>query len=124
MYRVRTIDLLDESLSEADLEARVERYGDKPISDGSTVDGAGNVYITAITEDAIGVVRPDGSYATLFSSDELSWPDGFAFGADGKIYATVNELHRSPPLNGGLNGSAGEFKIIRFDPVAPGISGR
>ncbi|MEM9305293.1 MAG: L-dopachrome tautomerase-related protein, partial [Pseudomonadota bacterium] len=60
MYRVRTRDLLDESLDESSLRERVERYGDKPLSDGSTVDSAGNVYITAIDANAIGVTRPDG----------------------------------------------------------------
>ncbi len=124
MYRVRTADLLDEDLTAAELEARVERYGDKPISDGSAVDTGGNVYITAITEDAIGVVRPDGSYETLYQDDAYSWPDGFAIGADGKIYVTINELHRSPPLNGGEDGSLGEFKLLRFDPLAPAVQGR
>ena len=124
MYRVRTADLRDESLTPTELAERVERYGDKPISDGSTVDGGGNVYITSITDNAIGVVRPDGSYETLYQADELSWPDGFAFGPDGKIYVTVNELHRSPVLSDGENLSQGEFKIVRFDPLAPGASGR
>ena len=124
MYRVRTVDLLDDSLAPAELEERVERYGDKPISDGSTVDGGGNVYVTSITEDAIGVVRPDGSYETLYQDDGISWPDGFAYGPDGKIYVTVNELHRSPVLSDGGNRSQGEFKIMRFDPLVPGESGR
>ena len=97
MYRVRTVDLLDESLDAAALEARVERYGDKPISDGTTVDAAGNVYITAMTENALGVTKADGTYEVLFQSDkDLPWPDGFAMGVDGYVYATVNELHRSP----------------------------
>ncbi len=124
IYRVRTTDLLDETLSPDELERRVERYGDKPISDGSTVDGGGNVYITAVTHDAIGVVRPGGSYEVLFQRDDLSWPDGFAYGPDDKIYVTVNELHRSPPLNDGTDGSQGEFKIVRFDALVPGAVGR
>ncbi|MGK7912283.1 MAG: SMP-30/gluconolactonase/LRE family protein [Synechococcus sp.] len=124
MYRVRTADLRNESLAPEELAERVERYGDKPISDGSTVDGEGNVYITSITDDSIGVVRPDGSYETLYQADEMSWPDGFAFGPDGKIYVTVNELHRSPVLSDGENLSQGEFKIVRFEPLAPGASGR
>lgn len=124
IYRVRTTDLLDESLSPQDLEARVERYGDKPVSDGSTIDGGGNVYITDITNDAVGIVRRDGGYETLFADDTLSWPDGFAYGPDDFIYATVNELHRAPALNNGENGMMGEFKIIRFKAVEPGAPGR
>ena len=124
MYRVRTTDLYDEGLSPAELEARVERYGAKPISDGSTVDGGGNVYITAVTEDAIGVVRPDGTYEELFRRDDLSWPDGFAYGPDDFIYVAVNELHRSPVLNDGEDGSQGEFQILRFPALVPGAPGR
>ncbi|MEL6236230.1 MAG: L-dopachrome tautomerase-related protein [Pseudomonadota bacterium] len=125
MYRLRTTDLLDESLSDAELEARVERYGDKPISDGSTVDAAGNVYITAMTDNAIGVTKPDGSYEVLFQSDEnLPWPDGFAMGVDGYVYATINELHRSPVLNGGEDASLGTYRIVRFPALGPAISGR
>lgn len=125
MYRVRTTDLLDESLDTAALEARVERYGDKPISDGSTVDTAGNVYIAAMTDNAIGVTKPDGSYEVLFQSDtELPWPDGFSMGSDGFVYATVNELHRSPVLNGGEDASLGTYRILRFPALAAVVSGR
>lgn len=124
LYRVPTGALRDESLSSADLEAAVERYGDKTISDGSTVDAAGNVYITSITDDSIGVTRPDGSYSTLHKDDSISWPDGFAIGPDGFVYVTVNELHRSPPLNGGTDGTQGEFAIMRFKPLGDGINGR
>lgn len=125
MYRVRTTDLLDESLDDTALEARVERYGDKPISDGATVDAAGNVYITAMTDNAIGVTRPDGSYAVLYQSDEnLPWPDGFSIGVDGFVYATVNELHRSPVLNGGEDASLGTYRIVRFPALGPTVPGR
>ena len=124
MYRIRTSDLLDETLSPETLSKRVERYGTMPLSDGITVDGAGNVYITDITNDAIGVVAADGSYKRLFKRDDISWPDGFAFGADGNIYVTVNELHRSPVLAGGKDKTKGEFKIMRFKALAPGAQGR
>ena len=124
MYRVRSADLRDTTLSDAQLEARVERYGDKPISDGSAIDMAGNVYITSITDAAIGVTKPDGSYEVLYQDETLPWPDGFAVGADGNIYATINELHRSPVLNEGKNTATGAFKIVRFPALAPAISGR
>ncbi len=125
MYRVRTTDLLDESLDDAALAAKVERYGDKVISDGSTVDADGNVYITAMTDNAIGVTKPDGSYEVLYQSDDdLPWPDGFSMGVDGYVYATINELHRSPVLNGGEDASLGTYRIVRFPALGTAISGR
>lgn len=125
MYRVRTADLLDETLSEEALAAKVDRFGDKVTSDGSTVDAAGNVYITAMTDNAIGVTKPDGTYEVLHQSDDdLPWPDGFAMGVDGYVYATINELHRSPVLNGGEDASIGTYRIVRFPALGPAISGR
>lgn len=124
MYRVRTTDLLDESLSDTDLAARVERYGDKPISDGSTVDAEGNVYITSITEDAVGVTKADRTYEILYQQDDMSWPDGFSMGVDGYVYVTINELHRSPVLNDGVDATQGEFKIMRFPVLGGAVSGR
>ena len=125
MYRVRTADLLDESLSDEDLAARVERYGDKVTSDGSTVDADGNVYITAMTDNALGVTRPDGTYEVLYQSDDdLPWPDGFSMGVDGYVYATINELHRSPVLNGGEDASLGTYRIVRFPALGTAVNGR
>jgi len=125
MYRVRTADLLNEQLTNTQLATKVERYGDKPISDGSTIDTAGNVYITAITRNAIGVTKADGSYQELYRSEKLlPWADGFAAGIDGYIYATVNELHRSPVLNNGKNDAQGHFSIIRFPALNTVVNGR
>lgn len=125
MYRVRTSDLLDETLDDEALAAKVERYGDKVISDGSTVDADGNVYITAMTDNALGVIRPDGTYEVLYQSDEdLPWPDGFSMGVDGFVYATINELHRSPVLNGGEDASLGTYRIVRFPALGNAVNGR
>jgi hypothetical protein len=52
------------------------------------------------------------------------WPDGFSYGADDKIYFTVNELHRSPPLNDGKDGSQGQFSVLSFEPLVKGKVGR
>jgi sugar lactone lactonase YvrE len=124
LYRIHTSALLDESLSADQLEAQVQRYGDKPISDGSTVDSRGNVYITSVTDNSIGVVSADGVYRTLYQDDEISWPDGFSIGPDNQVYLTVNELHRSAVLNGGKDTTKGKFKIMRFAPLAPSETGR
>ena len=124
LYRIATEDLLDESLSAKELSSRVERYGDKPICDGITVDGAGNVYITSITDNAIGVVDETDEYRTLYQDDLLSWTDGMAFSPDNYIYVTVSQLQNSPPLNNGENDFQPPFYIVKFPALASGEVGR
>ena len=124
LYRVRSRDLMDFELDDTELGQRVERYGDKPISDGITTDGAGNVYITDITGNAIGVTGPDGTYRIIHQGPGLLWPDGFAFGPDGYIYVTVNQLHRSATLHGGVDTAQPPFLLLRFPALAPGAVGR
>jgi sugar lactone lactonase YvrE len=125
LYRISTQDLLNESLTAPELSTRVQRYGDKPICDGITIDSAGNVYITSITDNAIGVVAPNGKYKTLFQDDRLlSWTDGMAFGSDNYIYVTVSQLQNSPPLNNGENTAQPPFYLVRFPALASGKVGR
>ena len=124
IYRIATKDLLDPTLTEQALDKKVQRYGDKPISDGITIDNAGNVYVTSITNDALGVTQPSGDYKPLIKRNDLSWPDGLAVGPKNYIYATVNELHRSPVLNKGKNSTLGEFKIVRFKALSSANIGR
>lgn len=124
VYRIRTSDLLDEALSPEELGERVERYGDKPVSDGITVDDAGNVYITDVTGMGIGVTKPDGSYELLFSDDSLVWPDSLSIGPDNYIYSVINQLSRSAPLNAGQDSSEPPFHIIRFKALADATVGR
>jgi hypothetical protein len=125
IYRIRAADLLDESLTDGELDERIERYGDKAICDGITVDTAGNVYITDMTNNAIGVTRPSGEYEIIARDDEqFLWPDGFCCGPDGHIYFTVTQLHRAPPFNQGQEESYTPFKLFRFESLAPVTVGR
>ncbi|MBT8443784.1 MAG: hypothetical protein KJO13_03505, partial [Gammaproteobacteria bacterium] len=125
LWRVRTIDLLDRSLSEDDLGDRVERVGDRPACDGITIDNQGNVYITDITGNAIGVVDQAGSYRRLLQdAEKLSWPDSIAFGPDGYVYVVSNQLHRSAPFNRGEDYTQQPFYLSRFKALAAGTIGR
>lgn len=120
LYRVRTRDLLDKKLTPEQLSTRVERYGDKPVSDGIIVNNAGDVFITDVTANAIGVTGKDGKYRRIVQDERLSWPDGLALGSDGKVYVTVNRLHRSAALNAGQNESQPPYYVFRFaQPAAP-----
>jgi len=123
MYRVRADDLADASLTDAQLGARVERWAKRPISDGIAIDQAGNVYISEIGGNAIGVIEPDRGYRRLFHGPRLSWPDAFSFGPDGYMYTVANQLHLSLILSAD-GGAAPPFHVFRFKPLAPGVVGR
>ncbi len=125
LWRVRALDLVDDELTDAELAARIERHGDRPVCDGITIDSAGNVYITDLTSDAIGVTDTNGDYRILHQDEKfLSWPDGMAFGPDGYIYVVSNQLHLSAPFNRGKNLAQPPFHVSRFKALAPGAVGR
>jgi sugar lactone lactonase YvrE len=125
LYRISTKDLLDTSLSAEELSSKVQRYGDKPICDGITVDSEGNVYITSVTNYAIGVVDSTGEYRNLYQDEKLlSWVNGMAFSDDNEIYVTASQLQNSPPLNNGQNTAQPPFYIVKFPALASGKVGR
>ncbi|MDJ0926606.1 MAG: L-dopachrome tautomerase-related protein [Gammaproteobacteria bacterium] len=125
LWRVRAADLADDSLTDAELAARIERYGDRPVCDGITVDSAGNVYITDLTGDAIGVTDATGAYRVLHRDEmRLRWPDSLAFGPDNYVYVVSNQLHLSAPFNRGKNLAEPPFYVLRFKALAPGAVGR
>lgn len=125
MYRVRTADLLDPSLTPDELADRVERYSDKPLSDGMGVDWAGNIYITSISENAVGVITPEREYKTLFSSeDQVRWPDGMSYAPNGYMHIVANQLHLTPRMTGGRMEASPPYFIIRFKALAPAVVGR
>ncbi|PSR19472.1 hypothetical protein C8255_02215 [filamentous cyanobacterium CCP3] len=120
LYRIRTADLRDGSLSAAELASRVEKYADKPICDGILMDGAGNIYLGELAANAIGVITPEREYRRLIEDPRLSWVDDFEFSADGQtIYAVTNRLHLSAPLNAGVEAGTPPFYIFAFEPLAP-----
>lgn len=124
LWRVPAKALADDRLSPEELAGQVQRYGDKPPSDGISVDSAGNVYITDVNASGIGVTGKDGTYRLLFSDPRLSWPDAISAGPDGWMYVACNQLHLSPALNAGVNEARPPFLIIRFRPLAESAVGR
>jgi sugar lactone lactonase YvrE len=124
MYRVRTADLRNSELTAEELAARVERWADKPICDGISIDDAGNIYLGDLAGNAIGVIGPDRNYRILIADPRLSWVDAFSFGPDGYLYTVANQLHRSAVLNGGEAATVPPYLILRFKPLATGTTGR
>lgn len=124
LYRAKTADLLDAGLSAGELAERVERYADKPICDGISIDDAGNIYLGDLANNAIGVITPDRSYRELVRDARLSWIDAFSAGPDGRMYSVANQLHRTAALHGGEATFVPPFLVLSFVPLAPGEVGR
>jgi sugar lactone lactonase YvrE len=122
MYRIRVSDLIG---TDADLLAdKVERYGRKPISDGISIDNDGNIYLTDVVNNAIGLIDRSTEYRIYLADPRLSWPDALSFGPDNRLYTVSNQLHRSAVLHAGVETAAPPFYIFSFDPLADGVSGR
>jgi sugar lactone lactonase YvrE len=124
LYRIKADDLVNEKLDATALANRVERYSDKPISDGITIDKDNNIYLGELAENAIGVISTDRKYRRLAQSPELSWVDSFCFGPAGQLYAVVNRLHQSATLNGGVLKAKPPFYLIQVKALALGLPGR
>jgi sugar lactone lactonase YvrE len=65
LYAVATDLLADPAISETGLAAAVQDLGEKPASDGLTMDASGNLYVTAYEHNAILVRRPTGVWEPL-----------------------------------------------------------
>jgi sugar lactone lactonase YvrE len=124
LYRIRTADLNDETLTPQDLAARVEDYGPKTISDGLTTDVAGNVYLSDPEHSAVLILTPERKLQTLVKDARLRWPDGFSFGPDGWLYVTASDLQDVLFVSKSHLRASAPFQIFRFKPGPQGIPGR
>lgn len=124
LYRVRFSDLLNEDLSDAELGDKVERYADKPNNGGLSMDQAGNLYLTEVETNAVGIIPADTrEYRRYAQAADLSWPDGVSFSLDGQMYVSAAQISRADLFNDGEAKNAPPYLIYRFAPEAPGRIG-
>lgn len=114
LSRIRVKDLLDTTILPDALGKKAETVGIKPPSDGILIDGQQNVFVASVADGAIGVINNKGRYTTWLRDPLLSWPDGMAFGPDGGIYLTVNQLHLAASFNKGEDKSVPPYMLVRI----------
>ncbi|TAK60562.1 L-dopachrome tautomerase-related protein [Methylobacter sp.] len=124
LYRIKADDLANGHLDTKALADRVQRYSDKPISDGITIDKDNNIYLGELAANAIGVISADKKYRRLAQCPRLSWVDSFSFGPNGQLVAVVNRLHQSSTLNGGVSTSKPPYYLLQIKALAAGLPGR
>lgn len=123
MYRVRAADLRDPNLSPRTLSDRVKIFAEKTMSDGITMDLAGNIYLSDPEHSAINRLSPQGTLQTLIKTPKLRWPDGFSFGPDGWLYVTCSALHQIIGLPPSSVTEHAPYQIFRFKPGEEGVPG-
>jgi sugar lactone lactonase YvrE len=124
MFRVMSRDLADLRLDAKELAARVERYADKPICDGITIDKDDNIYLGDLAAGGVGVIKADRTYELMVQDERLGWTDSFSFGPNGLLYCDTNQLNRSATLNGGQEASVPPYYVLRMTGLADGVAGR
>jgi sugar lactone lactonase YvrE len=120
LYRVPTEALLDDAVSEEEVQQRMERVGENGVSDGLWIDERGRMYVSALEESAVKVrdLDADGDEVTTLLTDErLRWPDTFSQGPDGAMYVTASHIMDMPWYVEG-NPLAVRTALFRFDAPA------
>lgn len=109
VFRVATKCFEDEEM----LKAGINEYAPKSYCDGIAVDNSGNVYITNIEENELGVTNSTSGYKVVAKLPEgQSWPDGLWI-KNGYLYSTVDQLNRVPALNNGVDDSITPYIIVK-----------
>ena len=124
LYRIRFKDLTNAGLTPEQLNSRVERFSDKPLSDGLSTDVAGNVYITDVEHSSVFVVGPDKQPQTLVRSDRIRWADALSFGPDGWLYLADSAIPDQVLQTRDHIMANGPYFIFRFQPGFEGIPGQ
>lgn len=124
LYRVRLSDIRDPGIPNSQIAARVESLGQKPLSDGLSVDLDGRVYITDIEHNAIARLDNDLELLTLISSTAVRWPDALSFGPGGWLYVADSALGSVILQSKEHIKEQGPYKIYRFQPGAEGTPGQ
>jgi len=124
LYRVRLSDLRDKKLPPGQLANRVERYSDKPLSDGLSIDLEGNIYITDVEHHSVFVVGEQRELKTLIQSPDIRWPDALSFGPGGYLYLADSALPELILQSREHIEASGPYRIFRFRPGFEGIPGQ
>ncbi len=115
LYRIRTADLVDEKLSEKDLESKVENVGDTPAPDGMLEAPDGSIYLTDIEGGAIVHWDPlSKNIEPVIADEQLLWPDTLSWGPHGELYVTASQIENMPRFNNGVSARTSPYKLWKI----------
>mgnify|MGYP001544805732 FL=1 len=124
LFRIRAADLQDPAGDPAVLGARVERVGDKPLSDGLSIDVEDRVYVTDVEHGAVHRMDPDGTRTTVIRSPRIRWADALSFGPEQTLYLADSALADVMLMPRRHIEAAAPYHIYRFQVDVAGVPGQ
>jgi sugar lactone lactonase YvrE len=124
LYRIALSDLNNTELPDAQLATRIERYSDKPMSDGLSSDVDGNIYLADMEHGAVFRVSADRELQTLIRTPRIRWADALSFGPEGWLYVADSALHDVVLQSHSHIRSLGPYKVYRFQVGTEGVPGQ
>jgi hypothetical protein len=70
--------------------------------------------MTALEENAIKVLRPDGRYELFATAPEFLWPDTITMSRDGDLLFTAAQFHLMPAFHGGVDQRKPPYDVFRL----------
>jgi sugar lactone lactonase YvrE len=116
LFRVPVRDLTDETIPASQLADRVERFSDKPLSDGLAAAPNGDIYVTDIEHGGVVAVDQEQTLNTVIRSSRVRWADGLSFGPDGWVYLADSALPVVILRSRNYINTQGPYFIFRFNP--------
>ena len=118
LYRVPIASCVNDNLTSEELAEKVERVGQKPLSDGIRSDNKGRIYITDIEHQGIYVVEPKSSQGyTLIKDERIRWADGLSLGGDGYFYLADSDIPNQMLQAKSHMKKHAPYHIFRFKPI-------
>ncbi len=113
LWKVKIDDLLDESLDEKALDARVLDDGPMIPIGGIYMLPSGNLLLSDLEKHALDLRTPDGKITTLAQSKWLVSPDAMSLDREGRVFIAASQAGLIPACNQGVNGTTLPFRVLR-----------
>jgi sugar lactone lactonase YvrE len=121
LYSVSAEALADRNQKDEQVAETVKDLGDTAFaSDGLECDHRGRLYLTDYENNAIRRRTDDGKYEIVAQDPRMIWPDSMAFGPDGALYFTANQLNRQKSYNNGKDLRKQPYVVFRVFPDGGG----
>jgi sugar lactone lactonase YvrE len=112
LYRVKTADLLDTTLTKQQLGGKVADLGNFASTDGMIFDKQGNLYFGDPQNYRMLKITPDLKMHEWIKDERLIWPDSYSI-ANGYLYITTSHIHKQPDYNNGVNKRTSPYMVFK-----------